>query len=300
MVWVDRKGLAQPLPAPPRAYANPRLSPDGRQVALDISETSRDIWIYDLMRDTLTRLTFEGINSFPVWTPDGKRVAYRSQRAGPGNVFWKPADNSGAEERLAASEFVHTPASFSPDGRILAYNEQNTKTGYDLWMLPLEGERKPQPILQTPFNERVPLLSPDGRWVAYLSDESGRYEVYMEPFPGPGGKRQISTDGGSEVRWSSKGNELFYRTGGQREKMMAVDIQTQPTFSAGKPRLLFEGPYANNLAGGATAADYSMSPDGQRFLMLKAKEQQQTAALTQIHLVLNWFEELNRRVPTPR
>ena len=165
-------------------------------------------------------------------------------------------------------------------------------------MLPLQGERKPQPFLQTPFNERNARLSPDGRWLAYVSDESGRYEVYVRPFPGPGGKWQISTEGAAEVTWSPKGNELFYRTGEQREKMMVVDIQTQPAFSAGKPRQLFEGPYASDATAGSWAADYSIAPDGQRFLMLKAKEQQQQTALTQINVVQNWFEELKRRVPT--
>jgi serine/threonine-protein kinase len=300
MVWVDHKGAAQPLPAPPHAYRNPRLSPDGRQVALDIAEAGKlDIWIYDLMRDILTRLTFEGLNDFAAWTPDGKRVAYRTQRAGSWNIFWKAADNSGAEERLTTSQLSTSPQSFLPDGRSVVYAQQDPKTGWDLGVLPLEGERKPQPFLQTSFNERGPQVSPDGRWVAYSSDESGRYEVYVRPFPGPGGRWQISTDGGAEVTWSRRGNELFYRTGGQREKMMAMEIQTQPSFVPGRPRLLFEGPYASNVGPGGSQANYSPAPDGQRFLMLKATEQQETA-LTQINVVLNWFEELKRRVPTPQ
>jgi serine/threonine-protein kinase len=298
--WVDRNGTERPLPAPPHRYADPRLSPDGRQVALDIAEAGKqDIWLYDLMRDTLTRLTFEGLNLYPAWTPDGKRVAYRSQKAGGYNIFWKPADGSGAEERLPTVGATNqAPQLFSPDDRILGYNELDPKTGWDLWVLPLQGEeRKPQIFLQTPFNERAARLSPDGRWVAYVSDESGSFEVYVRPFPGPGGKWQISTEGAAEVIWSPKGNELFYRTGQQREKLMVVDIQTQPTFSAGKPRQLFEGPYASNAAGVAYNADYAIAPDGQRFLMLKPKEQQQDTALMQINVVLNWSEEVKRRVP---
>ncbi len=299
LVWVDRKRSEQPLPAPPHSYANPRLSPDGRQVAFDIADAGKqDIWIYDLLRDTLTRLTFEGLNSFPVWTPDGKRVAYRSQRAGSYNILWRPADGSGAEEQLTTAGQISTfPASFSPDGRTLAYYMSSQKTGYDLWVLPLQGERKPQPFLQTPFNERSSRLSPDGHWLAYVSDESGRYEVYVRPFPGPGGKWQISTEGAEEVSWSPKGTELFFRTGEQREKMMVLDIQTQPSFIPGKPRLLFEGAYGSNAVTGGWSADYSIAPDGQQFLMLKPKEQRQNA-LTQINVVQNWFEELKRRVPT--
>jgi Tol biopolymer transport system component/predicted Ser/Thr protein kinase len=298
MAWVDRKRTEQPLPAPPHAYGNPRLSPDGRQVVLEIADAGKDdIWIYDLVRDTLTRLTFEGLNGYPVWTPDGKRVAYRSL-AGLPNIYWKPADGSGTEERLTTVGGLNqTPYSFSPDGRTLVYNEFSGKTGYDLWVLPMQGERKPQLFLQTPFNERAPRLSPDGRWLAYVSDESGRYEVYVRPFPGPGGKWQVSTEGASEVTWSPKGNELFYRTGEQREKMMVVDIQTQPSFSTDKPRQLFEGPYANSAAAGSMAADYSIAADGQRFLMLKPREQQQQTTLTQIVVVQNWFEELKQRVP---
>jgi Tol biopolymer transport system component len=300
LVWVDRNGTEQPLPTPPHNYGEPQLSPDGRHVALDIAEVGKqggpgvtDIWIYELMRDTLTRLTFEGNNNFPVWTPDGRRVAYGSTRAGARSIFWTPADSSGAEERVTTVGGLNqAPQSFSPDGRTLVYHEVGPTAGFDIWMLPVQGERKPQPFLQTRSNERTPRLSPDGRWVAYLSDESGRYEVYVRPFPGAGGKWQIST--AAEVTWSPKGNELFFRTGQQLEQMMVVEIQTQPSFSAGKPRQLFEGRYANNGAG-ALFADYSIAPDGQRFLMLKPKDQ---TALTQIYVVQHWSEELKRRVPT--
>jgi len=296
MVWVNRQGVATPLPAPPRAYRAPRLSPDGRLVAVGIGT---DVWIYDIPRDTLTRLTFEKNNAGNAasWTPDGKRVVFPSNRMGPQNLFWKPVDGSGPEERLTTSQNVQRASSFSPDGRFHVFSELDPKTGNDLWVLPMEGDRKPRVFLQTPFQERSGQFSPDGRWIAYASDESGRLEVYVRPFPGPGGKWQISTEGGSELAWSPKGKELFYRTGGQKEKMMVVEYQTQPTFGAGKPRLLFEGNYVGGTGGGA-GASYSVSPDGQRFLMLKAPDQAQ-AALTQINVVLNWFEELKRRVPIP-
>ena len=177
----------------------------------------------------------------------------------------------------------------------MLYTDFGPKTGRDIWVVSMEGDRKPRIFLQTPFEESSGQFSPDGHWVAYVSNESGRNEVYVRPFPGPGGKWQVSTEGGSELAWNPKGKELFFRTGGQKEKMMVVEVQTQPTFTAGKPRLLFEGAYGAN---GPTAAGafYSVSPDGQRFLMTKAPDQQQTS-LTQINVVLNWFEELKKKVP---
>ena len=180
--------------------------------------------------------------------------------------------------------------SWSPDGQLLAFVEVNPTTGYDIWVLRL-SDRKAQPFLRTPFNETAPRFSPDGHWLAYISDESGRYEIYVQPYPGPGGKWQISTEGGTEPVWNRNGRELFYRSG---DKMMAVDIATQPAFTAGKPRMLFEGPYVPTPV---TIPNYDVSPDGQRFLMLKPSEQAQ-AAPTQINVVLNWFEELKQKVPT--
>jgi serine/threonine-protein kinase len=291
LVWVSRNGLEQPFAASARAYQFPRLSPDGRRVAVNIVEQESQVWLYDLSRETLTRLTLEGnLNNRPVWTPDGKRIAFVSTKGGPQNLYWQMADGSGALERLTISEYTQTPNSWSPDGQLLAFNEINPTTGPEIWVLRL-SDRKAQPFLQTPFKEGAPRFSPDGRWLAYVSNESGRNEIYVQPYPGPGGKWQISTEGGTEPVWNPKGRELFYRSG---NKMMAVDIATQRGFAAGKPRMLFEGPY---LPTPATFPNYDVSPDGQRFLMLKASEQEQ-AAPTQINVVLNWFEELKRRVPT--
>jgi len=290
LVWVDRKGAARPVTATRRDYIWPRLSPDGRRLALGITEAGNtDIWIYDLARGTLPRLTFEpGMDNYPVWTPDGKRVAYASAKGGPPNIFWKPADGSGPEERLTTSTNLQAPTSWSPDGKALAFAEPDPKTGFDIWVLPMEGERRPRPFLQTPFTESSPRFSPDGRWLAYVSNESGRYQVYVQPYPGPGGKWQISTEGGVEPLWARNGRELFYRHGDQ---MMAVGVSTQPTFTAGSPRLLFEGPYEPTPL---TLANFDVSPDGQQFLMMKSEQE---SAPTQLHVVLNWFEELKRRVP---
>ena len=307
LVWVSRNGAEQTLTAPAHAYWGLRLSPDGRRVAAVIQQESEiQIWLYDLSRETLTRLTFEGkANTNPSWAPDGKRIAFISNKEGPLNIFWQLADGSGGLERLTNSEYIHVPSSWSPDGQLLAFIEVNPVTQRDIWVLrmgdhsPGSGQvpsvgsgqvRKPEPFLRTPFNETSPRFSPDGRWLAYYSNESGRYEIYVQPYPGPGGKWQISTEGGTEPVWNPNGRELFYRSG---DKMMAVDIATQPGFTAGKPRMLFEGRYETAPF---PIANYDVSPDGQRFLMLKASETG-GAAPTQINVVLNWFEELKRKVP---
>jgi serine/threonine-protein kinase len=293
LVWVNRNGAEQPVAAPARAYVFPRLSPDGRRLAVTIQGQEVQLWLYDLSRETLTRFAFDGkFNTNPVWTPDGKRIAFNSNKEGPVNLFWQLADGSGGLERLTTSEHLHFPMSWSPDGQVLAFVEVTPTTGYDIWMLGL-GDRKAQPFLQTPYNESVPMFSPDGRWLAYVSNESGRWEIYMQPYPGSSGKWQISTEGGTEPVWNRNGRELFYRNG---DKMMAVDIATQPSFTVGKPRVLFEGRY---VPPPGTSPNYDVSPDGQHFLMIKPSEAGE-AAPAQINVVLNWFEELKRLVPVGR
>jgi len=288
LVWVNRNGAEQPVAVPARDYQSPRLSPDGRRVAV---ATEGHIWQYDLARETLTRLTIEGnLNNRPAWTPDGKRIAFASNKDGPQNLYWQQTDGSGGLERLTTSDNTQTPNSWSPDGKLLAFLEFNPTTGLDIWVLRME-DRKAQPFLRTPFNEGGPRFSPDGRWLAYISDESGKFEVYVQRYPGPGGKYQVSTEGGTEPVWNPNGRELFFRSS---DKMMAVDIATQSGFTAGKPHVLFEGRYQTSPL---TASNYDVSPDGQRFLMLKPIEQAQ-AAPTQINVVLNWFEELKQKVPT--
>jgi len=290
LVWVTRNGAEQPIAAPSRAYRIPRLSPDGRRVVVAIDEEGAQTWLYDLSRETLTRLTFGGtVNQAPVWAPDSKRVAFQSNKEGPLELFSQLADGGGGLERLTTSEYSPAPNSWSSDGQLLAYIDVNPTTGWDVWVLRL-SDHKAQPFLQTAFNESAPKFSPDGHWLAYVSDESGHWEIYVQPYPGPGGKWQISADGGMEPVWNPNGRELFYRSG---RKMMAVDIATHPGFVAGKPRVLFEGEY---LLTPLAFPNYDVSPDGQRFLMLKPTEQKATAP-AQINVVLNWFEELKRLVP---
>ena len=294
LVFVSRDGKEQPLAAPAGAYTFPHISPDGRKVVVG---RDNQVWVYELARDTMTRFTFEGTaNNAPVWAPDGNRIAFSSNKDGPLSVYWQKADGSGGMEKLTGSEYLRGPVSWSADGQLLSFVEVNSTTGYDIWVLDMKDPstgsgqgRKAVPFLRTPFNE-IGGISPDGHWMAYFSNESGRYEVYVQPYPGPGGKWQISTDGGMDMRWSVNGRELIYRNG---DKLMAVDITTQPAFLAGKPKMLFEGPY---VPPSPNNSYYDVSADGQRFLMLKPTEQAQAA--TQIVVVQNFFEELKQKVPT--
>ena len=289
LVWVDRKGTEQLLQVPPRAYGRPRLSPDGQRLVVEIDlGNNADSWVHDIARGTLSRVAVDasGVGPRPLWTLDGRKLTYRSNKAGAPNLFWIAADGSGVEERLTTGEYGQTPESWSPDGQLLAFTEANPTTGNDIWVLGLSN-RKAQPFLQTRFSERDARFSPDGRWLAYTTNDSGRAEIYIQPYPGPGGKWQISAEGGALPEWNRNGRELFYRN---IDKMMAVDITAQPTFTAGKPRMLFEGQ--------GVTADYDVSADGQRFLMVK--ESEQTTSVTQFSVVLNWFEELKRRVPAQK
>jgi Tol biopolymer transport system component len=283
-VWVNRNGTEQALSAPPHNYTYPRISPDGKRVAAGIEEGEGQVWVYDFARDALSRLTFEGTNSVdPLWTPDGKRITFK----GKGNrLFWQLADGGGGAEELTSAKLNGNsiPGSWSPDGQELAFIDGGSIR--NIYILPLK-DRNPHVFAESQAYEAAPAFSPDGLWMAYASNESGRNEIYVRRYPGPGGKWQISTDGGTEPRWNPKGHELFYRDG---QKMMAVDYTAQPAFSAGKPRLLFQGPYTPTPR---SVADYDVSSDGQRFLMLKAAEQ----VPGEINVVVNWPDELKQKAP---
>ena len=223
-----------------------------------------------------------------MWTPDGKRIAFASRRNGILNLYWKPADGAGPEEQITKSEQLYRPSSISPDGKLAFYVGLNSTTGKDIWQVTLDADHKESIFLQTPRDETTPEISPDGRWMAYISNENGRNEIYVRPFPGPGGKWQISTDGGEQPVWARNGKELFYRNG---DKQMVVDITASSTFTAGTPRLLFSGAF---LTQGGPGPNYDVSTDGQRFLMVQAAGSQATR---QINVVLNWTEELKKKVP---
>ena len=235
LVWVDRRGQEEPFAAEPQGYQSPRISPDGTRLAITIDESGigSDVWIYDLEREIPTRLTFDPAEDhFPVWTPDGRRIVFDSGRIEETahNLFWKAADGTGQVERLTTHPSNQTAHSFSPDGKRLVFRQTATT---ELQVLSMEGERTSQPLFQSQFSEHYGRISPDGHWIAYRSNESGLVQVYVRPFPNvEEGKWQISRDGGSSPIWAPRGQELFYRNG---EAMMAVGIQTEPTFTAGSP-----------------------------------------------------------------
>ena len=295
IVWVDRSNQVKELAAPARHYGSPHISPDGGRIAVAIPSGSSgsDVWVYEIAHGTLTRLTFDEHSSAPVWSPDGKRIAFTTTRPKGPAILVKPADGSGAEETLVQGEsLIVVPTSWSTDGKFLAYWTVGSATGRDIWIAPITGDRKPQPFLRTQFNEMQARFSPDDRWLAYMSEESGRYEVYVQPFPGPGGKWQISTNGGTTPVWAQNGRELFYMSSG---KIMSVGVTTQPTFSASTPRIIAD--YPPFLMGRLTNGVYDVSPDGQRFLFVKANVE--NGPLDEVRVVLNWAEELKQLAPAP-
>jgi dipeptidyl aminopeptidase/acylaminoacyl peptidase len=292
LVWVDRGGMITPLAFPQRAYWGPRLAPDGQRLAFYAYEGAGGrAWIADLRSGTSTPITETGSVYFPVWSPDGTRVVYSEN----GDLFWRQADGSGAPTRLTTSSIPLSPSSWSPDGKALAVVAQTT-SGRDLWVLPIgEGEAVPRPWLSTRFNEAHPDWSPDGRWIAYDSDESGRSEVYVQPYPGPGARYAVSRDGGSTPVWARDGRELFYLEPGPdgQVTMMTVSLTTTPGFSTGTPTRLFEGRFSAS----GPSRSYDVAADSQRFIMVQPREQP-SLPVAQIVVVQNWFEELQRLAPT--
>ncbi len=281
-VWIDRTGKSTPASQIKRPYSRPRISPDGRRLAVVVEAETYDVWILDFSRDSLTRLSFGKDDGDPVWSPDGKRVAFSSSQAGSYNLYVRASDGSGSEERLTTGgDHASAPSSWSPDGKFLSLNR--TRAGVrEVWLYSFEKGVAARPFLQGPFRHEAGAFSPDGRWMAYLSNESGKSEVYVTAFPGPGGKWQISNEGAIGFVWAPDGRAIFYR---KDNKFWRVAITTSPSFSAARPELLFEGDYG----------DWAIAPDGKRFLMIK--DEATESAPKHLNLVLNWFEDLRRRAP---
>jgi serine/threonine protein kinase len=292
LVWVDRNGKPEPLPLPPASYLYPRISPDQKRLAVEIEGPNHDFYLYDFARTVLSKVTTDGLSHDPVWSPDGLRLAFRSWQAGGMTMWWMQSDRSGSPQRLDPAGTRQSPVSFSPDGKFLAFDQKNPETREDAWVLPLEGDTKPRQIAQTKFGEGSMKFSPDGRWVAYSSDESGKPEIYVQAFPGPGRKEQISTGGGTDPVWRRSGGELYYRAD---DKMMAVSLTTHPKFEASAPKLLWEGAYSHGTGAscgmpGVSSSNYDVSADGQRFLMVK--DDDASAYATKVVVVLNWAERV--------
>jgi eukaryotic-like serine/threonine-protein kinase len=294
LVWVDRQGRETAIAAPPRAYTYARIAPDGTRLALYSPDQDNDIWLWDFARPGLTRTqTAPGNDVYPVWTPDGQRLIFASERAGRRNLFSQAADGPGIVEQLTDSPNAQNPTAITPDGTRLLFTETAPKTGEDVMQLQLDGTHRVRPLVQTPFTERNGIVSPDGRWLAYEANDSGQLEIYVRPFPAVnGGTWRVSTDGGMSPVWAGGGQELFYVAGSGA--LMRVSVERSPTWVSTVPAKLIEEGY---VMGGVR--NYDISPDGQRFLMIKPSPGSDQATVPRgIVVVQNWTEELKRLVPT--
>jgi serine/threonine protein kinase/WD40 repeat protein len=290
VVWLDRQGKCETILKSEPVSGELRLSsPDGTRLAFDKDE---DIWVYDMFLKTQTRITSDvAIDRNPVWSPDGQHLTFASNRKGPMAIYEKSADGTGTEVELYAGPNPLRPASWSPDGKTLAFVEESDRTGDDIWLLSISGEGKAlaRKFAATQAHERQPVFSPDGLWVAYVSNETGDFEVYVKPSSGVGQRKTISTGGGIEPVWHPKGGELFYLKGGT---LMSVPLKTTPEFAASVSRPLFE---TSDLVTSARYRVFDISRDGSRFVVLKHLDESKEL---QINIVQNWFEELKRLVPT--
>ena len=286
LVWVDRQGRIAPAVEGEASFMHPKLSPNDRQLAVSAgSEIGyRQIWVYDLERGTRRLLPCEASCSAPFWMPDGRNIVFSTNAAGSWDLYVGAVQATGPAKEFVTRNNEQWGGSFSPDGRMFAFYDVHPETGRDIWTFDLETLES-IPYLVTQYNERAPKISPDGRWMAYLSNESGLDEIYVESYPERGRKWTISTEGGTEPSWSNDGSELFYRQG---DEMMVVDVSLGDDFSASKPRVLFEGRFEVGVAGNM---DYDVAADGQRFLMVKRDE---ASALSEFHVILNWDKELER------
>ncbi len=288
LVWVDRDGVDQQILADRRAFWWPRISPTGDRIAITITDGARtDIWVAPVATGSLSRLTLQGNNGVPVWSPDGSRIAFMSDRDGQWNIYWKMADGRGPDERLARSSGAQVPGSFSSDGKLLAYTELSSGSRNDIWVLPLEGDRSPRPFAQTAASEWGGSFSPTGSWLAFTSDESGKQEVYLQQYPGPGARYQVSEGGGSDPRWGPRGDEILFRDG-DSVIAAAINFASQPVISG--RRTLFSGRFEEATG---SFPNYDVAPDGSRFVMIRTADAPQPPV--EMHFVLGWFDELRRR-----
>jgi serine/threonine protein kinase len=286
LVWVDRSGTEQPTTVTGDAFTMPRLAPDLRRVAVGGGATSStagsagDLWIYDLERETRSRLTFDGLSTFPIWEPNGRRLLLSTGQGGKYQLVMKTLDGSAPDTSIASDRSINYPLAWSPDGRFVATVSLDTTTANDIWVLTLGSPAEWRPFVQTRFREGAATFSHDGRLMAYVSDVSNRSEVYVKPFPGPGEAVPVSTDGGNEPVFARNAPTLFYRRG---DEMIAIDIAAGPPIHLGPARRLFTRPY--NLTNGYWP-NYDVTPDGRRLLMIRGSAQE---VPTRVNVVLNWL-----------
>jgi Tol biopolymer transport system component len=289
LVWIDRTGKVEAIELPDRPYATPRIAPDGRRIAVSIGpDSERKVWVHDLQRGGLSAVTSaDDFAFFNIWSPDGQRLTFAAETR---HIGLRSADGAGVAERLHTSETDAAPSSWSTDGRLLAFVEGHPETAADIWIQDLSDPKRPRrPFLQTAANETYPEFSPDGRWLAYTSNQSGTEEVYVQPYPGPGPRVQVSTNGGRSPAWGRDGAEIYY----WQSAMMAVAARPTSTgFAVDAPRKLFDGGFT--LTGPVRGFD--VAPDGSRFLMARPKPLPPQPPI-ELVLVENWFEELKQRVP---
>jgi serine/threonine-protein kinase len=289
LVRVDRRGRTSPISSTRGPFRLLRLSEDGQRLAvcIDVPGGPTSIWAFDMGRGTPARITSLGHNLFPIWTPDGEQIAYTRS----GDLHMQPANGGGGNgELILPRPGGQEPYSWTPDGKTLLFSERHSDSQWDLWAVTLP-ERVAAPVLVTSDNERLPVVSADGKWLAYVSDESGRYEVYVRPFRGPGARVQVSLEGGTEPVWSRDGKELFFR---RQNEYYAAPVQTVGSFDAGGPQFLFAHglPFVSS-----DIASYDVTPDGRHFVMIESDPE---SAPTHFRLVTNWLQELLSRLPSTR
>jgi Tol biopolymer transport system component len=293
LVWVDKTGREEPIDAPARAWWWPRISPDGRRLGLHIMDPiNMDAWIYELDHGPLIRMTYDPRqDGFPLWSPDAKQIVFWSRQGGfAANLYLRSADLTGADRRLTVSDSGMIPFAWTPDGSHVVFQRDAPETGLDIGLVSVDGQSSPTLLIAGPSDESKPALSPDGRWIAYQSNLSGRWEVYVQPFPDLEGRWQISTAGGVAPLWNPTGTVLYFR---QENAVMSVAVSTDgDTFGFGNPQPLFAGTYVPEEHDLFDAPSYVVSPDGERFLMIKEPEQ----SPTEIVVIANWASELRQRV----
>jgi len=284
LVSVDLHGVARPLLDSARVYMHPRLSPDGRRVAFESQQgAGNEIWIADLAGQTAQRMTREGFSDRPEWTPDGSRVMYVAAPKPANSLWWQPADGSGTAELVYQGSDAIREGVFTPDGQGVVFRMDTPDSNRDIYLLPLAGDRTPVPLLTSIDDDKEPRVSPDGKWLAYVSNQSGREEVYVRPLAGGGGRVAVSTGGGGEPLWAPDGTRLFYRAG---LWLLAARVVTAPSFAVTARDTLFEGPYTTDQF----HPNYDVAPDGKSFVMVRPVEQDR-----QLIMVVNWIEELRQR-----